>query len=242
MEPRKPDGWQIEAAIEHAKKVEHETNRLLTGKPDRLHSLSVVVAMRPAIDCLKPHLTALGYSGEAESIERQFCALNSPGTKYLQLNASDVGGSAIPGAGHVDEADLWKEICGRVLLLQRTVQAVLKSLPARLGGRAAEIAVERKTETPPDGKAQVTEASDSSMPPIVNTQLCQVRYAGKCYDVSQDQADLFSALVAADGERIAAGKVVSRPRRAYNALPEPLKAIVDPSEGSNKGYRLVLPR
>ena len=96
-----------------------------------MHALSVVVAIRPAIDCLRPHPEMLGYIGEANTLEHQFCALRAPCTEFKRLYELNQNVSTISSENVVRADELWTEICGRALLLQKTVQAVLELLRAR---------------------------------------------------------------------------------------------------------------
>jgi hypothetical protein len=75
--------------------------------------------------------------------------------------------------------------------------------------------------------------------PKVSLELNQIRYNGKCYDVSAECALLMHFLVEAYPNWIPASKCgFTKPSRIKDAFPSPLKALIETSPA--KGYHLKL--
>jgi hypothetical protein len=106
-------------------------------------------------------------------------------------------------------------------------------------------------ENPPSASAkrvQVTKQNQKSagkskgrresLPKLtLNKQLCQVRYAGRCYDVSANAFLMFELLIEADGDWVPLEKRgISKPSDTKNSLEPQLQALIESSPG--KGHRL----
>lgn len=72
----------------------------------------------------------------------------------------------------------------------------------------------------------------------VNADTYVVTLDGEPYSVAPDVAEFFAALVTADGDRVAASRFLTKPKRSLDKLPKPLKDIL--ASPTTNGYRLNL--
>ncbi len=129
---------------------------------------------------------------------------------------------------------------GSIALIDCILNGVGKSMPEEsLTGTPPAIAPQLeddRTDKDAAGAEKVgNNTVDSEERPVVNMQLCQIRWRGINYDVTVDGATLFNALLEVSGDYIAAGNIVNKPSRVFRGLPGPLQELI---KTSNKGYRL----
>ena len=72
----------------------------------------------------------------------------------------------------------------------------------------------------------------------ISAEHCQAVLDGNAYPLTLDQATLLQALLDAGGDWVSAGKVVSKPERVIEKLPEALRAVVESARP--KGTRIRL--
>ena len=72
----------------------------------------------------------------------------------------------------------------------------------------------------------------------ISAEHCQAVLDGNAYPLTLDQATLLQALLDAGGDWVSAGKVVSKPERVIEKLPEALRAAVESARP--KGTRIRL--